>query len=307
VKSRNPLPASAVPSSGPLPPNRRVRPKAQKQSIVQAPDGSAPRAGDSCAPPGDAGSSRRVWEGLRAAASIVATMATALACVWGLVRYTRTSPRFAVRSIEAHGAIHRSSVDLARLAGISQGQNIFSVDLETARVRVLADPWIEQATVVRRLPGTVVLDVVEREASALVAIGPELYAVTRAGEPFKKLEASDPYDLPIVTGVSAEQVAKDRAGTVAAIRRGLDLVAEYERSNAGKTLPVQEVNLSDDGGMSLTVGKEPVVIRFGKGPYRQAIEEASRVLAEVAGRRAQPAVVFVDNEAHPERVVVRMR
>jgi cell division protein FtsQ len=314
VKSRNPLPVSAVPSSGPLPPNRRVRPKAQRQPFVEASDGAngsaesaAPRANDSWAPPGDAGSSRRAWEGLRAAASIIATMATALACVWGLVRYTRTSPRFAVRSVEAHGAIHRSSVDLARLAGISQGQNIFAVDLETARVRILADPWIEQVTVARRLPGSVVLDVVEREASALVAIGAELYVVTRAGEPFKRLEPSDPYDLPIVTGVRADDVAKDRTGMVAAIKRGLDLMAEYERSNAAKTLPVQEVNLSDDGGMSLTVGKEPVVIRFGKGPYRQPIEEASRVLAEVATRRAQPAVVFVDNEAHPERVVVRMR
>jgi cell division protein FtsQ len=311
--SRNPLPVSAVPSSGPLPPNRRVRAKARTQPIVDASDvpieaaaPAAPRAGDSWPPPGDAGHNR-AWEGLRAVASIIATMATALACVWGLVRYTRTSPRFAVRSIEAHGAIHRSSADLARLAGIAQGQNIFAVDLETARVRILADPWIEQANVARRLPGSVVLDVVEREASALVAIGPELYVVTRAGEPFKKLEPSDPYDLPIVTGVRAEDVAKDRSGVVAAIKRGLDLIAEYERSSAAKNLPVQEVNLSDQGGMSLTVGKEPVVLRFGKGPYRQPIDEVSRVLAEVAIRRAQPSIVFVDNEAHPERVVVRLR
>jgi cell division protein FtsQ len=313
MRSRNPLAASAVPSSGPLPPNRRVRPKAQSPAIVNASDcpvaesDGATRVGDSWAPPAFSGSGSRAWEGLRAAASIIATMATALACVWGLVRYTRTSPRFAVRAIEARGAIHRSSADLGHLAGIAPGQNIFSVDIETARVRILADPWIEQATVVRRLPSTVVVDVIEREASALVAIGPDLYVVTRAGEPFKKLESSDPYDLPIVTGIRAEDVAKDRGGCVAAIKRGLDLVAEYERSNAAKTLPVQEVNLSDDGGMALTVGKEPVVLRFGKGPYRQAIDEASRVIAEVAGRRAQPAVIFVDNEAHPERVVVRMR
>jgi len=314
MKPRNPLPTSAVPSSGPLPPNRRVRPKAQKPPVVDASDcpaapadGGAASANDSWAPPGPAGSGRRAWEGLRAAASIIATVATALACVWGLTRYTRTSPRFAVRTIEAHGATHRSSTDLARLAGITQGQNIFAVDLESSRMRILGDPWVEQATVARRLPGTVVLDVIEREASALVAIGADLYLATRAGEPFKKLDPSDPYDLPVVTGVTTEDVTRDRAGTVAAIKRGLDLVAEYERSSASKTLPVQEVHLSDDGNMALTVGKEPVVLRFGKGPYRQAIEEASRVLAEVAGRRGQPAVVFLDNEAHPERVVVRMR
>jgi hypothetical protein len=34
---------------------------------------------------------------------------------------------------------------------------------------------------------------------------------------------------------------------------------------------------------------------------------AERVIAELAAKGRTPGLVFLDNEAHPERVVVRMR
>jgi len=91
------------------------------------------------------------------------------------------------------------------------------------------------------------------------------------------------------------------------IKKALDLVSDYEHVGAAKQLPVQEVHIEDDGALVLSVGKDAIALRFGKGPYRQSIDQASRVLGELAGRRAQASVVFLDNEAHPERVVVRMR
>jgi cell division protein FtsQ len=91
------------------------------------------------------------------------------------------------------------------------------------------------------------------------------------------------------------------------VRQALDLAAEYERMGPAKTMPVQEVHVADDGGLVLEVGKPPVALYVGKGPFRKPLEQASRVLAEVARRHAQAEVIFADNLAHPERVVVRMR
>ncbi len=148
---------------------------------------------------------------------------------------------------------------------------------------------------------------IEREAAALVAVGPDLYLSTRQGELFKKPEPGDPHDLPVVTGTHPEDVVKDRRGAVAMIKKALDLAFEYERMGAAKSLPLQEVHLEDDGALVLEVGKEPISLRLGRGPYRQTLEQASRVIGELAGRHAQASVVFLDNDAHPERVVVRMR
>jgi len=91
------------------------------------------------------------------------------------------------------------------------------------------------------------------------------------------------------------------------IKRALDLAFDYEHLGVAKHLRVQEVHLEDDGGLVLVVGKDAISLRLGKGPYRQTLEQASRVLGELAGRHAQASVLFLDNEAHPERVVVRMR
>jgi cell division protein FtsQ len=249
----------------------------------------------------------RFKEGLRLAAGVAITVAAALGCVWGLLHYTRTSPRFAVRTVDVHGASRRSTEDIARRAGIVIGQNVFVTDLEAARAAILNDPWIEQASLRRKLPAAISVEIVEREAAALVAIGPDLYLCTRQGEPFKRPESGDPYDLPVVTGLKTDDVVKDREATIGAIRRALDLVADYEHVGPAKSLPVQEVHIEDDGGLILAVGKDAIQLHMGKGPYRQGLEQATRVLGELGNRRAQASVVFLDNDAHPERVVVRMR
>jgi cell division protein FtsQ len=254
-----------------------------------------------------AGTATVLGERARAALGVLLTVAVALGCVYGLVRYTRKSPRFAVTSVEVEGTVHTTASDLARLGGLTVGVNVFTVDVEAARARILSDPWIEKATIARRLPGTIHVEVGERDAFAMLALGQHLYLVTRQGEIFKRALPGDPSDLPTVTGLMVDLVARDRAGAVGLIKRALDLVGEYERTPPGRTLPVQEVHIHDDGALSLVVGKDPIVLRMGRGPYRQTVEQAAKVLAEVPRRGAQAAVVFLDNEAHPERVVVRMR
>jgi cell division protein FtsQ len=57
----------------------------------------------------------------------------------------------------------------------------------------------------------------------------------------------------------------------------------------------------------VTIGREAIALSLGQPPYRDKIEEASRILNEVARRKANASVIFLDNDAHPERVVVRMR
>jgi cell division protein FtsQ len=283
-------------------------PRRSRPSIVEAPEERiAPDAIVEPDAPPAAPRRQSYMDALRVTAGVLVTIAAALGCVWGMLRYTRTSPRFAVRTIEVQGNTRRTPEDIAREGGILRGQNVFATDLEAAKVAILADPWIEQASVRRKLPSAIGIDVIEREAAALVAVGSDLYLSTRQGELFKKPEPGDPYDLPVITGTRSDDIVKDRAGAVAMIRKALDLAADYEHIGPARALPVQEVHLEDDGALVLSVGKDAIQLRFGKGPYRQSLEQASRVLGDLAGRHAQASVVFLDNEAHPERVVVRMR
>jgi cell division protein FtsQ len=234
---------------------------------------------------------------------------------WGARKYVKTSPRFAISEVITTGAKRRSPDELASIAGIAKGQNVFTADLDRARARLIADPWVSEATLARQLPGTVFLHVVEREAGGIVATndgsakaaGGETYVVTREGAIIKRLESGDPTDLTVVTGVVLQHLLDDREGAARTIRRALDLAADYDHTPLATRSPLEEVHVEPNGEMTLVVGKNAVALHMGAPPYRRKLEQAIRVVAELDRRGAKPDSIMLDNEARPDRVVVRMR
>jgi len=233
-------------------------------------------------------------------------MGLSVGAAWGARRYVRSSPRFAVTDVAVRGIKHLTPDVVAAEAGLAKGQNIFVVDLEQARARLLIDPWIRDAVLSRRLPGAVAVDVTEREAGAIVALGPT-YLATRDGEIFKRLEPGDPDDLTVVTGMSPDAVAQDRTGVERTLLRALDLASDYERGPLHARAPLEEVHVEADGAFSLVVGRDGLSLRLGAPPFTRKLEEASRVVAELDRRGAKADVILLDNAARPDRVVVRMR
>ena len=229
------------------------------------------------------------------------------AVAWGAHRYALTTPRFAVKNIELHGNRKKTDTEIVKLAALKPGTNIFAVDTEKAERALLEDPWIREVKVTRELPSTLRVELSEREAGAVAAIGDKLYLVTRAGEPFKGLADGDPFDLPVVTGIDAENLARDRAREIERIALGLEILRHYERVGMSKIHPAQEVHLMPGGEAVLTAGKNAVTLHLGNGPWRKKLLMAERVVSRLSAKGRVPGIVFLDNRAHPERVVVRMR
>lgn len=246
---------------------------------------------------------------LRAALGVLMVVGIGTGVVWGARRYVRSSPRFAVNEIVTSGGKRRGPDDIASIAGIAKGQNVFSIDLDKARTRLAADPWIESAELTRQLPGTITIHVTEREAAGLVALTGDAgtYLVTRDGAVIKRVEAGDPLDFHVVTGVALKTLVDDREGATRTIRQALDLAFDYDRSPLAQRSPIQETHVEPNGDMTLVVGKSAVVLRMGAAPYRRKLEQAVRIVAELDRRGAKPETIMLDDEARPDRVVVRMR
>ena len=49
------------------------------------------------------------------------------------------------------------------------------------------------------------------------------------------------------------------------------------------------------------------MLSLGKPPFLMKLQRASRVVAEIDRKKAHAKVIFLDNEAHPERVVARFK
>lgn len=96
------------------------------------------------------------------------------------------------------------------VAGLADEQ-IFSVDLEHYRARLLESPWIADVRLTRVLPATIRIAVVERLPMAAARQGQQLYLVDKTGSIIGDYGPADQArDLPIVEGLMASGRAADR-------------------------------------------------------------------------------------------------
>lgn len=279
-------------------PNRRVR---EPRVSPGEPDGVLP-----IPVPPPASPPSRLVSVVRAVLGIALVAGASVAVAWAARRHIMTSPRFAVTDVQVVGADHRPPDAIAAESGIAVGTNVFALDLDGARASILADPWIAEVSLARRLPGTILVQVVERKAAALLAMG-DTFLATAEGEPFKKLEAGDPVELPLVTGLKADGFSTDRDGAMRTVRRAIDLAAEYDRGPLARKAPLEEVHVEADGAFTIVVGHSATQLVLGGPPFRRKLEQAARVVAELEKRGAKAETIMLDNDSRPERVVVRMR
>ena len=249
----------------------------------------------------------RLFSGVKLALGLAVVVAASSAVAYSLHRYALTTTRFGIRDVDLSGAKRFSPDQIRGLAGIELGRNLFSFDTRAAEERLLREPWVSSAHVIRKLPGTLRVEITERDAVAVAVLGDRPFLVTSEGEPFKELSAGDPTDLPLLTGVSAGDWARDRVGSEERLRSGVDLVRQYERLGMARVHPAEEVNLASSGFTVLTVGRQGIALELGRAPFARKLAMAAEVVGELGAKGRTPGMVFLDNEAHPERVVVRMR
>ena len=257
--------------------------------------------------PGVRSAARLLWSALKLASGLAVVVGASLAVAWSAHHYALTSPRFAIHTVDLVGAKRVTLEQLKTDAGVSVGLNIFAVDTEIAERKLLENPWISEVKMTRRLPNTLRVELTEREASAVVALGEHLYLVTHEGVPFKEIQAGDPFDMPLITGASPENLQRDRKREIERIQVGLEVLRQFERVPLSRVYPAEEVHLADAGDVTLTCGKDGVTLELGTGPWRKKLLMAEEVVGELRKKGRTPGIVFLDNQAHPERVVVRMR
>jgi cell division protein FtsQ len=159
-----------------------------------------------------------------------------------------------VERVRIDGVSHTTAADVRRVAGISPGDTMVGVDAGGAAARVEDLPWVHQATVVRRWPGTVEIHVTEREPLAVIEVAEARVALVDDDGRVLEVTRQQPAGLPEVTGVTSRRIAEgDELGR--ATRDALAILrAVRER------LPGVVASVSSDLDAALATGGE---IRFG--------------------------------------------
>lgn len=136
-----------------------------------------------------------------------------------------------VTDIQVSGTANTPEPLLRAALGVSRGDPILGFSLADARARIESLTWVEHATVERRLPGTIVVQITERSPFAIWQHDGKFTLIDRTGQPVVDQDLARFKDLPLVVGAGAPQGAavlldalRDRPGigghVAAAVRIG---------------------------------------------------------------------------------------
>lgn len=112
---------------------------------------------------------------------------------------------FTVRKIESKGLERMNPMEVYRVAEGQLDQAMPLVDLDGTRERLLRFGWVKDARVSRRLPDTLVVDVVERRPAAIWQHRQRLMLVDAEGVLLEPVQLDTMPDLPLVIGAGANR------------------------------------------------------------------------------------------------------
>ncbi|MEN8182652.1 MAG: FtsQ-type POTRA domain-containing protein [Myxococcota bacterium] len=178
---------------------------------------------------------------------------------------------FELESVAARGGSVLSASDVARSTGLRAGTPLAEVDPARVEGRLLQHAWIRDARVAPLPPGRVLVEVVEREARAVVLQGqpPVAWLVDETGEVFAKASPE-----------RAEGLAKIvvEAGTEVTLVDAIRLTDLLDRHDLP---PAEEIRLGPDqaaAGVVLRLRGIPGRIVLGTGPFPPRLERLRLLL-----------------------------
>ncbi|MGH6932376.1 MAG: cell division protein FtsQ/DivIB [Dongiaceae bacterium] len=116
---------------------------------------------------------------------------------------------FNVRRVLADGRNETTSGQILRAIDVRIGQPILSVDLVAARERIEALPWIEHATIERRLPDTLYVRLQESEPLALWQKKQQFFLISRTGKVIEEPRIARFANLLVIVGADAPEHASE--------------------------------------------------------------------------------------------------
>jgi len=134
--------------------------------------------------------------------------------------------------------------EILQLANIPYDLNIFKIDLQESEGRILVHPLIKKASLSRKLPRTVLIDVEERKPIIILPIEGCFYEADKEGVVIRDIATVSHSGLPLVTGLQLENVElgfqilnEDIRETCIVVEElpteVLDMVAEIDLSQQG--------------------------------------------------------------------------
>ena len=210
--------------------------------------------------------------------ALIARVVAALAIVLVSYEFSARLLDRPIRAITIDGPFQRvSALQIEEAVSGELGQGFFSANLALIQSKVVSLPWIDQANVARRWPGT--LEIVVSEQVPAATWG-ERGLLNVRGELFVDDARHIPAELPRLDGPAGRSA--DVAKVYLSVRDQLIPIG----------LDVRRVDMDARGAWQLTL-QNGVVVRLGRRDVTERIDLFVDVVANIVSSREE-AIEFVD-------------
>jgi cell division protein FtsQ len=195
-----------------------------------------------------------------------------------------------------------SKADVVQILSGLRGSNLLWADLDAWRRRLLAAPWVRDASLRRSLPSTVEVVIAERQPVGVGRIHGEMYLVDETGVVIDQYgpQYAD-LDLPIIDGLSVRSADE---GTLADEARA-ELAARVIAALKGKpdvAKRLSQVDVSDLHNAAVILNDDGAVIQLGEDQFLQRLQSYLELASALRERVAD--IDYVDLR-FDDRIYVR--
>jgi cell division protein FtsQ len=169
-----------------------------------------------------------------------------------------------VQSVIVAGHQLLTEQEVADLAALKGGERLFDVDLYEVQQRILGQPMVRKASIVRQLPSSVRIDVEERSPIAFITTG-QMYAIDAEGMLLPQRLSSTQFDVPVISGVGRIESGIPGARLKQKeVREALEILTLAK--DHGLFHLVSELSMQD-GNDVIIYSIDGAEFRFGRGEY----------------------------------------
>jgi cell division protein FtsQ len=199
---------------------------------------------------------------------------------------------FAMKRVEIKGANHIRQLDVYNIAFDQPSSAMPLVDLEATRQRLLRFGWVRDARVSRRLPDTLVVDIVERRPAAIWQHNQRLALIDIDGVVLEAVRLDAMPDLPLLIGPAANLHAAELARLTQAAPNLRPAMAGASwvggrrwdlRFQSGEVLALPEGEAAARKALAKFASIDQSVQLLGKGYVRIDMRDPKRMLVRLPG------------------------
>jgi cell division protein FtsQ len=198
----------------------------------------------------------------------------------GLTAWTRTAPLFQLANIDVDGNRALSSQRALEMVPVEKGTNIFAVDLDAIETAIKSDPRVEEVSIRRLLPSTIIITIREREPIMFVS-GAELHGLDEQGLVIPLERGEEFQDVPVLTGI-LPQVQPGQGSDLLGIQSALAIREAILQLAPSLWDKISEINMAQPEAPMLYLVGDGAQVRLSSGDLRTQIQRLWVVLSDLA-------------------------